>query len=359
MIMKNLFFLLFIFLSCDRSDISDSVNVFCWEETNPEEVGLNSNLLSDLSSELDAGNLGKVSSILIIKNNKLAYEHYRLGMFREKLHVNYSVTKSITSCLVGIAVDSGLITNTDDTILSYFTQYSSIQNYHIWKEDITIEHLLQMRAGIEWDESTYNYGSPLNTTTQMINSSDWLKFILDQPMSDEPGTDFTYNSGCTVLLSGLLEEITGLTAEQYAKSNLFNPLGITNYAWQKGPNTLTNTGFGLSLAPCDMAKFGQLYLNKGMWNGQQIISESWINKSFLPYTSFDEDYGYGYQWWLFPYDFGNGIELLPYANGHGNQYIFVIDKYDMVLVITSENFNRDPSFIREILTDYVLEAAAN
>ena len=278
-------------------------------------------------------------------------------MNSSKLHVNYSVTKSITSCLMGMLVDTGSISSVENSIKNYFPQYQDLNNFHEWKDEISINHILQMKAGFQWDEITSNYGTPSNSTSLMINSSDWLKHVLDQPMSHEPGTEYNYNSGCTVLMSGIIQNLTGQSAEEYAKNSLFKPLGITDYDWQRGPNNLTNTGFGLSLKPRDMVKFGQLYLNNGLWNGKQIISQDWIEKSFQPYTTFSNGNGYGYQWKMFRYNFGSNESLVTYANGHGNQYIFVVKELNMVIAITSENFNRGPSFINEILNDYIFESA--
>ncbi len=352
-----LLFCLIALISACESESDIAVENGFWEVVDPTEVSLDNGRLETLTADLEAENLGLVSSLLLVKDGKLAYEYYGLGMNVDQLHVNYSITKSITSALVGIAHKEGLLDNIDQPILPFVNTFNSIGNENEWKRSITIEQVLQMRSGIEWDEVTHNYGSPQNSTTGLINSTDWIKHVLDKPMAEAPGLSYNYNSGCTILLSGLIESVSGRSAEEYAQQQLFSQLGIKKYDWQNGSNGLTNTGFGLSLRPRDMAKFGLLYLNEGQWQGNQIIDKDWIQRSWTPYSQFENGFGYGYQWKMFPFTIRGNTVPVPYANGHGNQYIFVVKELDLIVVITSENFDRQPSFIGKILTEYVFASA--
>jgi CubicO group peptidase (beta-lactamase class C family) len=212
-----------------------------------------------------------------------------------------------------------------------------------------------MKAGFVWDEWSTPYGTPGNPTTQLARSSDWVKFVLDLPMAGVPGVTFTYNSGCTVLLSGVLRNATGMNARSYAARVLFDPLGISAYAWETGPNGITNTGWGLSLRPRDMAKFGYLYLRDGAWKERQVVSRDWIGQSTAPHIRFSNGGGYGFQWWLLALGDSGSEPLAPYAAGWGGQYIFVIPARDMVVVSTAEEY-QGQSEIRAVLFDYVFAA---
>ncbi len=204
-----------------------------------------------------------------------------------------------------------------------------------------------MRAGIDWNERIAPYGDPRNPTYQMASSSDWIKFMLDRPMSDPPGTRFRYNSGCTILLSGVLRNRMGNAAHEFAVAHLFRPLGITSFQWERGwkngEQNLTNTGWGLSLRPRDMAKIGQLCLQNGMWEGTRIVSQQWIAESTTDRVSLSNSFSYGYQWWLLPLEGIAGHTPQPndirIAWGWGDQFIFAIPYLDLVVVSTGGNFS--------------------
>ncbi len=269
-------------------------------------------------------------------------------------HYCNSVTKSFTSALIGIAIDQGKINGVDEKLLSFFPEYNEIANLDERKESITLENVLTMSAGFTWDEWSTPYGHPENASTKMAGTSDWNKYVLDLPMNDNPGTKFVYNSGCTLLLSGIIANKTGQSAEEFAKENLFNALGITNWEWLTSPNEITNTGWGLFLHPVNMAMFGYLYLKNGLLNGEQVVSEDWVNES----TSNHID-PYGYQWWMIPNVF---VETYPeadgayYAIGYGGQYIFVLPNLNMVVVFTAENYVTDTNFAFNILWAYILNS---
>jgi CubicO group peptidase (beta-lactamase class C family) len=210
---------------------------------------------------------------LIIKDDEPAYKAYFGDMNSNKIHLNYSVTKSIASILIGILHQDGLLPELDTPILDVLTVYpiESLSNPDTRKSDITIRHVLQMRSGIEWDEFSAPYTSNLNPAVAIVGASDWIKFVLDKSIFHDPGSRFAYNSGCSILLGGLIQELTGKPASTFAKERLLNPLGITNYQWLEGPNGVTNIGFGISLRSRDMAKIGRLNRQNGIWEGNVII----------------------------------------------------------------------------------------
>jgi CubicO group peptidase (beta-lactamase class C family) len=287
---------------------------------------------------------------LIDRNGTLVFERYFNGYVRDRLHPLYSVTKSVMSSLIGISIDRDEITGVDANMVAFFPEYhGEIDNLDSLKEEVTLEHLLSMTAGFEWDEWTYPYDDPRNDVTKMYVSRDWVKYVLDLPMSDVPGARVVYNSGASMLLSAILTHATGLTAKEYASQYLFGRLGITTWIWESPPYTpnMSIGGWGLHMRPVDMITFGRLYLQLGRWNDEQILSENWVWKSTEPYGRLSEWYEYGYQWWRYSdrvVDEGLlEINDVFIAVGRGGQYIWVVPQYNMVVASTAWNDNNGKS----------------
>lgn len=321
-------------------------------DTPPYE--LDEEILTGLVNLIEAGDFGNIHSLIIIHNDNLVLEEYFMGWTRHMRHLCASTTKSFTSALIGIAVDQGKLNGVDETLLSFFPEYSDIANPDERKESITLENVLTMSAGFTWNELSTPYGTPENDSSKMGRSSDWIKYMLDLPMSDNPGTKFVYNSGCTILLSGIIAKETGQSAEEFAKDNLFNALGITNREWQSGPNEISNTGWGLFLHPVNMAMFGYLYLKNGLLNGEQVVPEDWIKESTSKHIA-----SYGYQWWILPNAIAEahpGAAGAYYALGYGGQYIFVLPNLNMVVVATAENYGKHQGSAFTFLRDYIFPA---
>jgi CubicO group peptidase (beta-lactamase class C family) len=297
-------------------------------------AGLDPTVLVELESRVGAGDFGEISSVLVLRDGVLVYERYWDGWTAADLHRVYSVTKSVTSLAIGIGIDGGSVPSLDTPILDILPVPNPLLD-PAQKDEITLRHVLEMRAGFEWDELSTNYAEGVNPTRALAESPDWIEHVLNLPMAYAPGERFTYNSGVTMLLSGVLAESTGMAAEAFAADRLFDPLGITRWSWVTGPNNLTATGWGLSLEPRDMAAIGQMVLQRGMWDGTQVVPASWIDESALRVTEFTDGTGYGFQWWLGRTDAGR--QTLA-AWGWGGQFIVVIPSLDMVMVATGENF---------------------
>ena len=273
------------------------------------EIILESKPLEELIAEIETGTYGEIHSLLISKNDTLIMEQYFNGYERDHLHRLYSVTKSITSALIGIALSQEKIKTLENNVLNSFTEYSNIANLDSRKKAITIEDLLTMSAGFTWDESSTSYDSHANDAFKLGRSSDWMKHMLDLPMRTQPGTEFVYNSGATMLLSGIIRKATGMTAENFAQSYIFEFLGISNWNWRTGPNQITNTGWGLDLRPRDMLKFGELYLKKGVYHNVKIVPHNWITQSTETKISAGPNYNYAYQWRRFSETSNIGLAL--------------------------------------------------
>lgn len=339
-----------------------------WPTTTPQSVGLSLKTLAALDADLAAGKFGYVDSMLVIRHGKVAYDrrykHDYAAIYGEQakhagpdnlhditgpynyfniwwhpwlhggdLHTMQSVTKTVTSVVIGAAVANKEFPDLDTPILKYFDT-AKVENVDDRKRRITIRHLLTMTAGFQWDEESGTYDSPYNSAVQMESSCDWVKFTLDRPMAQEPGKAYRYNSGATQLLSRIFRAATGRDIEEYAARHLFTPLGIDHFYWKRSPSGLIDTEGGLYLQPHDLAKIGYLFLNNGRWAGKQIVTPEWVRQSVTPYVETSQpSVMYGYKWGLRPY--GNRSKYAWTASGYGGQKLIVIPEYDVVVVFTS------------------------
>jgi CubicO group peptidase (beta-lactamase class C family) len=327
-----------------------------WTSSTPEEQGINSGKLEAMMAYVKEHDMA-VDSIVIVRHGQIVFEEYGNGYTQGKIHRLYSVTKSVTSMLVGIALDAGYIEGLDVPLAELLPDYTSA-NPDSRRERITLEHLLSMSDGMDWHEHDYPYGDPRNPTHQMSSSSDALQFVLDQPMAREPGEAWAYNSGASMLLGGILEETTGRDLLAFARQVLFDPIGIGLVRWTKAPGGHYYTDGGLYMTPRDMARLGYLMLHNGTWEGRQIVPPDWVTRSTTAQYPAYGAYGYGYQWWIWPD--GQGYM----AQGLYEQKIIVLPKADMVVVatarISSESFygvdGLVNAFIVPACTDLPLEA---
>jgi len=287
-------------------------------------------------------------------------EEYFSGYERDDIHPVYSVTKSITSALIGIALKQGKINSLDAKLLEFFPEYEKIENIDQYKKIISLKNVLTMTAGFQWDESS-PWFNPLNDARKMSDSYDSIKYVLDLPMSDPPG-EFVYNSGCSMLLSGVLKNTTGQSAEEYANDHLFKQIGIKKWRWSILSilsNRMTNTAWGLNLRPIDMARIGILFLNEGIWLKKQVIPKEWHQVSTKRHVDVKKRYAYGYQWWRILDNDHNFIDLsikdAYFAWGLGGQFIIVIPHLKMVVVSTAENYENDTVFF-DVLSDHIFPA---
>lgn len=333
-------FLSFICLcaSCDRLSDPDPIYVYTVPDPLQDEFdvsslateGMDEALITQMTNLIIREQFKRIDGVLILRNNKLIYENYFHGYSTNTLHNIFSAGKSITSILVGIAIEKGFINSVNTPVLSMLPEYQNFKNPDLRKQDITIEHLLNMNTGLDCDDWRKH------TETQMQQSNDWVKFTLDLPMVNAPGAQSVYCTGCAVVLGRVIENQSGLSLEEFANNYLFKPLAITSYQWHRMPDGKLSGGGLLFLTPRDMAKVGLLMLNNGVHNGEQIVSAEWVNQSrqnMVKPGLFD---GYGYLWWK--QSFENSIETY-FADGNGGQQIFIVPAKQLVIVFTSGNQN--------------------
>lgn len=321
--------------------------------------GFDPAVFEDLVQAIGDGDFGALDGVIVARNGNVVFETYLNEFGAADPHRMYSVTKSITSLLIGIAIDRGEIADTDLLVRDAFPEYPTLANADPRKDLITLEDLLRMRAGFEWDEWSLPYTHPDNDATTLWESTDWMKHMLDLPMADDPGDSFLYNSGVTMLLSGIIRNRTGRTAEEYAALHLFAPLGISTWDWEEGPDRVTNTGWGSFLRPRDMLTIGEMVRNGGRHHGTQVVSEAWVTASTATDLPTSNGAEYGYQWWGLR-DGGTttgqlAVNDLVYAGGWGGQYIVVIPHLELTVILTASNYSGGGSSF-QVLSRYVLPA---
>ena len=284
----------------------------------PESQGVSSEKLIHLLSNLSASPYTDMHHFLVLRHGNVicdcSFAPYRSGIW----HISHSMCKSITSMAIGLLIDEGKL-SLDENIYNIFPGKVN-PLIKIFRPEITVRHLLTMTSGVTFNESG------------IVSGNDWLESYLNAPVTGKPGTEFQYNSLNTYVLSAIVTKRTGETLTEYLTPRLFGPLGITKYYWETCPKGITKGGWGLFLCAEDMAKLGQLYLQRGKWNGQQLVSEYWIEISTARHLKTQNDtYGYGYQLWM---------EQRPGSfeyNGMLGQNVIIYPDMDMVLVTNAGN----------------------
>jgi len=325
-----------------------------WEYTSFREEGLDPARFELLKASIQDGVFKKVDGILVVKGGKILIEEYFNGYDRDRLHEIRSATKSIGSALMGIAIDHGYFAGVQDKLFSFFPEPQQIQNWDKRKNDITLENVLSMTTGLDCnDMDSTSAGNESNVN----QANDIERFMLDLPMAYDPGEHWAYSTGCAHLVGALIESVTGLSVQEFAETNLFEPLNISQYQW-KTSGGMAHTGGGFRMRPIDMAKFGQLYLNKGRWQGRQIISEKWIDESTGTHTKVTNDLGYGYLWWRWMFNLDGRPFPAFSAQGNGENHIFVFPDLDLVIVLTGSAYEEvyGPAQTSMMMSQYILPA---
>jgi CubicO group peptidase (beta-lactamase class C family) len=291
-----------------------------------------------------------VLSILVQKNGVLVYEKYEHGQTQDSANPVFSVTKSVTSALVGIAMQEGYIKSLDQKIAEFLPEYF-VNQADPKKKEISLRNALTMTGGLEAAD---------NDIDRWMQSADWFKYALDLPLENAPGEKFSYNTALTHLLSGVLTRGTGMSTRDFADRYLFGPLEIKHYLWNSDPRGFYGGGHLLYLTARDMVKFGTLYLQHGKWQGQQVVPEKWTADSTQKQVGVNSNENYGYLWWLFELkDSDKNKKYTAFAaRGYGGQHIIVVPELDLVVVIVSNymQHSKDGSDPSGLVSEYILPA---
>jgi CubicO group peptidase (beta-lactamase class C family) len=319
-----------------------------WPTTSPTEVGIDAGLMNDATAH--ARSLPSLFSLLVVRHGNLAVEEYFNGNTAQSLNDVRSVTKSIVSTLTGIAVRRGAL-HADDPIGPFLNAIAP--TLEPAKRAITIENLLTMRSGFQWQESgSIGYN-------EWILSGNPIGFLLDKPLVAQPGLAFNYNSAAVHLLSVVVQEAVGETLPDFARTNLFTPLGISRATWEVFSDGRVNGGAGIDLRPRDLAKIGALWLQHGSTGPQQILDPVWVALGTSPTGPFTPSSGplreisYGWLWWLAP----PGAPEAFFAWGYGGQFIWVVPSLDAVIVVTTDW--RNPAVSADQLVTNAMDLIVN
>lgn len=328
-----------------------------WQLEAPEDHNMDPQVLAAMHAALPGSG---IHSVVTVKDGVIIDEYYEEEYDENSIFEVYSASKSITSALVGIAIQEGYIGGVDDLLSQYLPQVVQMTD---GKEDLTLRHLLTHTSGLEW----YEWGGGYSNWSEFRSAENWVDYILSRQLVYEPGRVFNYSTGNTHLLSAVLQAATGMTQEEYCRTRLFDPMGVSEEAhWRTDGQGIADGGNGLFISARDAAKFGQLFLDGGVWKGKQLVPSQWVEESTVAHNggAGDGTGSYGYQWWVRSFTAGGyGTYATPYpaasydayfAFGHGGQFIYVVPELELVSVFTS---SCQSSYApRPYFTDYVLNA---
>ena len=345
-----------------------------------ESVNIDAEIIQKAVDEINCGKFNEVHSMLIYKDDKLVFEEYFKGhkfkweaadYYSNMVEWDYnmthhimSCTKSITSACIGIAIEKGFIDSVHQSIFDYLPNHQQFNNNE--KNKITIEHLLTMTSGLQWNEWNAPHGTAANDIDRLYIEcyNDPLYCVLERPMVSNPGQSFTYNGGGMIILGEIIKNATKMNIVEFARMHLFEPLGIDSIQWHGFPKGEIEAAGGLVMSPRDMLKLGVTYLNEGTWNGNRIITPDWVERSSIIYGNNIkisipiEDSGkngYGYTWWISEVGKGKRKTKMYRANGWGGQVIMVFPELDMVIVFTGGNYAMK-SRLFKIVEQFILQS---
>jgi CubicO group peptidase (beta-lactamase class C family) len=319
-----------------------------WTIAAQAELGLDPAKLCELDSFIAQWPAANIHAVVVVRKGRLAMERYfsgaderwgsPLGTVQYAADVKHdlrSISKSVTSLLVGIARGEGKFPALDSSAIDFFPQYASLKTTD--NARITFADFLTMSSGLAWDESL-PYSNPANSERRLIDAADPLQYVFEQRLVARPGETYNYNGGGTTVLGAAVAKATGQRLDDYARDRLFSPLGITDYEWVKLPFAAGSppaAASGLRLRARDSAKLGQILLSDGAWQEKQVLPKGWAADSIKPRINGESLYFYGYQWWL-GRSFRNGAELTWAAGvGYGGQRLYVVPALDLVVMVNA------------------------
>jgi CubicO group peptidase (beta-lactamase class C family) len=328
--------------SGSQSDCSAPLAADGWQVAAPAAVGLEPTTLCGIGPRFKAWTAANVHSVLVVRHGKLVYEQYFTGN-DEKLgrpagivsfdattkHDLRSIEKSVAALVLGIVIKQGRMADIDQPLLAQFPEYVDLRSTQ--EDQITLRHLLTMSQGLAWNEDI-PYSDPANSENQMDVSPDPVRYAFSPPVVAPPGTVWNYSTGSTTILAALLHKATGQPLDVLARTELFEPLGISDFEWAHLPSGVVSP-YGLRMRARDVVKLGQLVLNNGTWNGKSVAPSDWIATATSPQINGQQLYFYGFQFWL-GRSFAHGREVSWVAGvGLGGQRLFIVPTLDLVVLI--------------------------
>jgi CubicO group peptidase (beta-lactamase class C family) len=337
------------------ADLHDGITI-----SNIHQAGFKEEWLKKMTDSINANSVTNIQSVLIMRKRRLVFEQYYGGFDADAPHDLRSAAKSISSAMIGIAMDKGILSDTGQKLFDLLPEkYRYAEKSDPRKSAISIASLLTMSSGLDAIDFGIDRISPASEDVYQ-DTPDWLKTVVEAPMINQPGSHANYSSANPFLLGIILNTQLKQPLEFFMDDNLFAPLGINSYLVQNDCFNQPYFGGGMFLRPRDMLKFGLLYSQQGRWNDRQLISKKWVDASFKKYLVLEnhpEKNEYGFLWWHFSYKVNNKIITSVEARGAGGQYIFIIPDYELVVVITSANYRNGRVWQPEkIMENYILPA---
>jgi CubicO group peptidase (beta-lactamase class C family) len=337
-----------------------------WPVAAPEQEGMDSTILNGIGPRFAQWPEACAHAVVVARHGTLIYEQYFSGedwcwatpigpvIFDATVkHDLKSITKSVTSLLVGIGMERGWITDINTPVFAYFSDHSDVRTPE--KGRISLAHLLTMSAGLAWNESLL-WNDPANNERQMDDAADPYRYALEQSVARPPGQVYNYCGAAPTLLQGVLQRTSGKPLDELAQEALLEPLNITDVEWSRFPNGDVRGYGGLRLRPRDLAKLGQLVLNRGTWQGKQIISAEWITESTSPQINGESIFFYGYLWWLGRFLVERREIRWIAGFGNGGQRVYVVPDMDLVVAVNAGAYG-GPQVVGGIaMQEYVLPA---
>ena len=336
-----------------------------WAQETAAKTGVDQNILADFANDIGKGKYDLIDSFDVFRCGKQifhrAYVHDYATIYSKQanvrgplnarltgpynyfdpawhpyyhgtsLHSMQSVSKTVTSVILGIAITRGDFRAALDTPVLHYFDVAKVKYVDDRKKRMTLQDVLTMSTGLSWNEENVAYDDPRSDSSLMEATDDWVQFVIDKPMVEQPGQRFNYSSGATQLLAYIFKKETGVDIEEYGKKYLFQPLAI-RYHWKRTYLGVVDTEGGLYLRGEDLAKIGYLYLHGGTWNGKRIVSEDWVKQSLAPRLDAEEGMKYGYQWWLYPRK--ESRQYIWMCLGFGGQRLMVFPDEQLIVVFT-------------------------
>ena len=333
-----------------------------WQTASLKDLGADMGKIKGMVEAILTKKYPSLHSVLITYKSKLVLEEYFYGYDREQLHDTRSAGKSFASAMIGLALDRNLLTSVDQNVVDLFPQYKGqIKNLDERKQRLRIRDLMTMSPGLECNDDRDESLGNENVFYDDREPDDWTKYTLDLPMVNEPGNKAFYCSAGVNLLGQIVTTVAGKPNYEFIHQHLFEPLGIERFTFYLTPKGHGYQGGGMFFRPRDLAKFGQLYLNEGTWNGQRLLSKAWVQTTGKGHsTMYNHPYkNYGYNWWVHRFKVGNQTYESFHASGNGGQLIFVVPELKLVVAFNAGNYRRYGIWRKyrdELMPNYIIPA---
>ena len=359
-----------------QAPLSDAAEAGWLPTVSPEDQGFTADISALLDQAIAEKRIWNVHGLIVVRNGKVVLERYfegedrargigalgRVAFTSDTLHDLRSCSKSLVGLLYGIALQQGIVPPPETALYSAFPEHADLAHKD-GRDQLTIHHVLTMTMGTDWDESSLVYSDPRNSETAMDAAADRYRYILERHVIDTPGAHWTYCGGATALLARIIAKGSGKTLHAYASEVFFEPLGIRATEWAVGKDGEPFAASGARMTTRDLARIGIMMLDGGKVAGRQIVPAAWLDRCVAPIVSADEVRRYGYQWFVCDVAFGKPkgwapgrLERMWMAQGEGGQRLFVLPALQLVIAVTSGNYEQADQWMppTRILNDIVL-----